>query len=164
MISDSRITSVESSICFEITPFLYLETRAHQWPRELGFFSSSRNGKGTPLRRSEGGFAAADPTFAATDPTFAAADPKLLFSGFLVRCCKGGLHSGELLRRGFGFAIITVYVDDLNLIGTPKEFTRTTKYLKKEFEIRKLLLTAQSRQKSYANRRRRPLEFEVTSS
>ena len=29
-----------------------------------------------------------------------------------------------------GFAIIVVYVDDLNLIGTPEELTRTTKYLK----------------------------------
>ena len=29
-----------------------------------------------------------------------------------------------------GFSIIVVYVDDLNLIGTTKELTRTTKYLK----------------------------------
>ena len=36
------------------------------------------------------------------------------------------------------FAIIAVYVDDLNLIGTPEEFTRTTKYLKKEFEMKDL--------------------------
>ena len=36
------------------------------------------------------------------------------------------------------FAIITVYVDDLNLIGTPKELTRTTNYLKKEFEMKDL--------------------------
>ena len=93
MISDIRITSVESSLCFEITQCLYLETRAHQWPRELGFFSSSCNGKGTLLHHSEGGFAAAH-------PTFAAADPKPLFSGFLVRCCKGGLRIGELLCRG----------------------------------------------------------------
>ena len=61
MISDIRITSVESPLCFEITPFLYIETWAHQWPKELGFFSSSRNKKGTPLHRNEGGFAAADP-------------------------------------------------------------------------------------------------------
>ena len=33
-----------------------------------------------------------------------------------------------------GFAIIVVYVDDLNLVGTPEELTRTTNYLKKEFE------------------------------
>ncbi|RVW57562.1 Retrovirus-related Pol polyprotein from transposon RE1 [Vitis vinifera] len=32
-----------------------------------------------------------------------------------------------------GFAIIAVYVDDLNLVGTPEELTRTTNYLKKEF-------------------------------
>ena len=29
-----------------------------------------------------------------------------------------------------GFAIIVVYVDDLNLVGTLEEFTRTTSYLK----------------------------------
>ena len=37
-----------------------------------------------------------------------------------------------------GFSIIIVYVDDLNLIGTLKELTRTTKYLKKEFEMKHL--------------------------
>ena len=37
-----------------------------------------------------------------------------------------------------GFEIIAVYVDDLNLIGTPEELTRTTKYLKKEFELKDL--------------------------
>ena len=37
-----------------------------------------------------------------------------------------------------GFAIIVVYVDDLNLIGTPKKLTRTTKYLKNEFEMKDL--------------------------
>ena len=36
------------------------------------------------------------------------------------------------------FAIITVYVDGLNLVGTPKELTRTTNYLKKEFEMKYL--------------------------
>ena len=35
-----------------------------------------------------------------------------------------------------GFAIIAVYVDDLNLVGTPEELTRTTNYLKKEFEMK----------------------------
>ena len=30
-----------------------------------------------------------------------------------------------------GFAIIVIYVDDLNLIGTPKGLTKITKYLKK---------------------------------
>ena len=31
-----------------------------------------------------------------------------------------------------------VYVDDLNLIGTPKELINTTNYLKMEFEIKDL--------------------------
>ena len=31
-----------------------------------------------------------------------------------------------------------MYVDDLNLIGTPEELTRTTKYLKKQFEMKDL--------------------------
>ena len=30
-----------------------------------------------------------------------------------------------------GFAIITVYVNDLNLVGTPEKLIRTTNYLKK---------------------------------
>ena len=34
------------------------------------------------------------------------------------------------------FAIIVVYVDDLNLVGTLEEITRTTKYLKIEFEMK----------------------------
>ena len=29
------------------------------------------------------------------------------------------------------FAIIAVYIDDLNLVGTPEELTRTINYLKK---------------------------------
>ena len=37
-----------------------------------------------------------------------------------------------------GFAIIVVYVDDLNLIGTPEELTRTTNYLKREFEMKNI--------------------------
>ena len=37
-----------------------------------------------------------------------------------------------------GFAIIMVYVDDLNLIGTPEELIKTINYLKKEFEIKDL--------------------------
>ena len=31
-----------------------------------------------------------------------------------------------------------MYVDDLNLVGTPKELIRTTNYLKKEFEMKDL--------------------------
>ena len=37
-----------------------------------------------------------------------------------------------------GFAIIAVYVDDLNLVETPEELTRTENYLNKEFEIKDL--------------------------
>ncbi|RVW81532.1 Retrovirus-related Pol polyprotein from transposon TNT 1-94 [Vitis vinifera] len=37
-----------------------------------------------------------------------------------------------------GFAIIAVYIDDLNLVGTPEELIRTTNYLKKEFEMKDL--------------------------
>ena len=35
-----------------------------------------------------------------------------------------------------GFAIIAVYVDDLNLIGTLEELIKTTNYLRKEFEMK----------------------------
>ena len=35
-----------------------------------------------------------------------------------------------------GFAVIGVYVDDLNLVGTLEELIRTTNYLKKEFEMK----------------------------
>ena len=37
-----------------------------------------------------------------------------------------------------GFLIIIAYVDDLNLVGTPKEIIRTTNYLKNEFEMKDL--------------------------
>ena len=37
-----------------------------------------------------------------------------------------------------GFVILIVFVDELNLIGTLEELTRTTNYLKKEFEIKDL--------------------------
>ena len=31
-----------------------------------------------------------------------------------------------------------MYVDDLNLVGTPEELTKTTNYLKREFEMKDL--------------------------
>ena len=37
-----------------------------------------------------------------------------------------------------GFAIITVYVSDLNIIGTPEELLKLIGYLKKEFEMKDL--------------------------
>ena len=37
-----------------------------------------------------------------------------------------------------GFTIIAIYVDDLNLIGTPEGLIKTIDYLKKEFEMKDL--------------------------
>ena len=39
-------------------------------------------------------------------------------------------------RSESGFSIVVVYVDDLNLVGTPKELTKTANYLKNEFEMK----------------------------
>ena len=39
------------------------------------------------------------------------------------------------------FAIIIVYINDLNLVKTPEKLTRTSKYLKKEFELKDLRKT-----------------------
>lgn len=41
-------------------------------------------------------------------------------------------------KSNSGFAIIAVYVDDLNLVGTLKELTETATYLQKEFEMKDL--------------------------
>ncbi|KAL3368419.1 hypothetical protein AABB24_009329, partial [Solanum stoloniferum] len=37
-----------------------------------------------------------------------------------------------------GFVILVVYVDDINLIGTPEEVQKAIEYLKKEFEMNDL--------------------------
>ena len=37
-----------------------------------------------------------------------------------------------------GFTIITIYVDNLNIIETFEEFSKTMEYLKKEFEMKDL--------------------------
>ena len=37
-----------------------------------------------------------------------------------------------------GLTIITIYVNDLNLIGTPKNLPKTANYLKNEFEMKDL--------------------------
>ena len=37
-----------------------------------------------------------------------------------------------------GFAIVAVYVDDINIIGTPEELTKTVEYLKREFKVKDL--------------------------
>ena len=41
-------------------------------------------------------------------------------------------------KSKFDLTIIVVYVDYLNLIGTPKELTKASNYLKKEFEMKDL--------------------------
>ena len=41
-------------------------------------------------------------------------------------------------KSKIGFAIIAKYVDDLKLIKTPEELTRTENYLKREFEMKDL--------------------------
>ena len=57
---------------------------------------------------------------------------------------KRGFENDDICRCIFikkpisGFAIIAVYVDDLNIIGTPEELTETATYLKNEFEMKDL--------------------------
>ena len=41
-------------------------------------------------------------------------------------------------KFGQGFVIITVYVDDLNILGTSGEISQAVEYLKKEFEMKDL--------------------------
>ncbi|WJZ93913.1 hypothetical protein VitviT2T_012812 [Vitis vinifera] len=89
--------------------------------------------------------------------------PRIMYSIKLQRSLYGLKQSGRmwynrlseyLLKEGYvnnpicpfifikksetGFAIIAVYVDDLNLVRTPEELTRITNYLKKEFEMKDL--------------------------
>ena len=41
-------------------------------------------------------------------------------------------------KSAIGFAIIAVYGDDINLIGTLEDLSKTVEYLKKEFEVKDL--------------------------
>ena len=41
-------------------------------------------------------------------------------------------------KSEIGFAIVAVYVDDINLIGTPEELAKTAEYLKNEFGVKDL--------------------------
>ena len=41
-------------------------------------------------------------------------------------------------KTNIEFAIVAVYVDDLNLIGTSEEFNKTADYLRNEFEMKDL--------------------------
>ena len=96
-------------------------------------------------------------------PEAVSTKPRSMFSIKLQRSLYGLKQSGRiwynrlseyLLKEGYvnnpicpcvfikksetGFAIIDVYVDDLNLVGTLEELTKTAKYLKKEFEMKDL--------------------------
>ena len=98
-----------------------------------------------------------------TLPEVVNAKPHSMYSIKLQRSLYGLKQSGRmwynrlseyLLKEGYAnnpicpcifikksktkFAIIVVYVDDLNLIGTPEELTRTENYLKREFEMKDL--------------------------
>jgi hypothetical protein len=48
------------------------------------------------------------------------------------------VHAFLLKKSISGFAIVAVYVDDLNIVGTPEELTKTADYLKNEFEMKDL--------------------------
>ena len=39
-------------------------------------------------------------------------------------------------KSNSGFAIVAIYVDDINLVGTPKKLNETAEYLKSEFEMK----------------------------
>ena len=41
-------------------------------------------------------------------------------------------------KSELGFAILVVYVDDINLFGTPEELTKAATYLNNEFEMKDL--------------------------
>ena len=96
-------------------------------------------------------------------PEAVSTKPRSMFSIKLQRSLYGLKQSGRmwynrlseyLLKEGYvnnpicpcvfikksetGFAIIAIYVDDLNLVGTPEELTKTAEYLKKEFEMKDL--------------------------
>ncbi|KAM1397421.1 hypothetical protein ACFX2I_015003 [Malus domestica] len=44
-------------------------------------------------------------------------------------------------KSNSGFAIVVVYIDDMNLVGTPEELNKTAEYLKSEFEMKDLRKT-----------------------
>lgn len=43
-----------------------------------------------------------------------------------------------IIKSKSRYAIVAVHIDDMNLIGTPKELLKTAKYFKNEFEIKDL--------------------------
>ncbi|BBH04558.1 transposable element gene, partial [Prunus dulcis] len=73
-------------------------------------------------------------------PEAARNKPRGMFSVKLRRSLYGLKQSGRMWynRLKSGFAIVAVYVDDMNLIGTSEELQRTVNYLKREFEMKDL--------------------------
>ncbi|KAM0969642.1 hypothetical protein EV1_017637 [Malus domestica] len=47
-------------------------------------------------------------------------------------------HCVFIKKSNSGFAIVAVYVNDMNLVGTPEELNKTAEYLKNEFEMKDL--------------------------
>jgi hypothetical protein len=47
-------------------------------------------------------------------------------------------YCGFIRKFSTGFCIISVYVDDLNIIGHAKDIDEARNHLKKEFEMKKL--------------------------
>ncbi|KAM1332186.1 hypothetical protein ACFX13_045368 [Malus domestica] len=43
-----------------------------------------------------------------------------------------------ITKSNYGFAIMAVYVDNMNLVGNPEELNKTAEYLKSEFEMKDL--------------------------
>ena len=48
------------------------------------------------------------------------------------------LHQKGYTSNEDGFCIISVYVDDLNIIGTPRDIEEASSYLMSEFEMKDL--------------------------
>ncbi|KAM2191606.1 hypothetical protein ACFX1Q_027392 [Malus domestica] len=45
-------------------------------------------------------------------------------------------HCVFIKKSNSGFGIMVIYVDDMNLVGTPEELNKTAEYLKSEFEMK----------------------------
>ena len=73
-------------LCFEKSSLLYLETRAHRWPRKIRVLRVPVLEKG--------------PRYVATKIASLLHSRSPSNSDLLVCCCEGGLHSGKVLRRG----------------------------------------------------------------
>lgn len=62
-------------------------------------------------------------------------------SEYLIKeeCINDPIYPYIFIRKSkSGFTIAAVYVDDMNLIGTPKELLKAVQYLKKKSEMKHL--------------------------